>query len=111
MPSCDPLSWQQNNCNNVDGCGFNDNFQAPRVRCSTQLDIVGQDQVCVATWECAEGLYCGEAQGNQWCQGASCCTTYCDLFGPNTCGQGLSCQALWISEVPFGLDDVGVCLD
>lgn len=110
VPSCDPLSHQQT-CNNVDGCEFNDDLQGPRVSCSAQLEFVGLDQVCVDTRECEEGLICAAAQGQQWCQGPSCCTTYCDLLGQNNCGQGTSCQPLWGADVPFGLDDVGICVD
>lgn len=60
---------------------------------------------------CNEGLTCIGATNVPDCMGTNCCSPFCDLDMPDACDvlPGTSCAALFASNPPPGLEDVGVC--
>ncbi len=73
----------------------------------------GYGSACGFLNACDPGLACIQASEVPDCPGASCCSEFCELDGPNMCSgsaSGMECVA-WFADgdAPAGLDHVGAC--
>ncbi|PRP93061.1 hypothetical protein ENSA5_45530 [Enhygromyxa salina] len=72
---------------------------------------VGEE--CTSFDSCAAGSSCVASEAAPGCEGASCCTEYCDLSDPlYLCTiPGTDCTSVYEEgEAPEGLENVGLCL-
>lgn len=101
---CDPLDT--GSCKSGEVCVPNGGgMPVCAVDASGRAGDVGD--ACQFANGCAPGLLCGANNGQ--CDGAGCCTPYCDLDAP-TCPDGLDCLPFFErSETPKCFEDLGVC--
>jgi hypothetical protein len=88
----------------------NDNFH-----CAFTNQDLPAGQPCRALNDCAVGLNCVAAEQLPTCDGASCCSEFCDLdLGDEPCGAllpGTACVPMFdFGAAPPGYDDVGLCM-
>lgn len=78
----------------------------------TTLDIPAGEP-CSFLYDCAPGLLCATADALPTCNGAACCTPFCDVnVGDLQCDvlPGTNCQLFYEEGMaPPGYEDVGVC--
>jgi len=78
--------------------------------CGPQAPMpAGQGETCGSFNSCLDGYACAAGTVVQGCEGASCCTAYCDLANPQ-CPEGHSCQPVLPPPLPPALVDLGVCV-
>jgi hypothetical protein len=107
ITSCDPLLQD---CEPGLGCFWvNDEFS-----CVPTTEDIPTGQPCGFANDCAAGSQCAEAGSLPECNGASCCTAYCDLaVGDAGCvaQPGTVCAAFYpVDMAPAGYENVGVCV-
>lgn len=106
LPTCDPLLQD---CPDGDLCAHSGDFF------SCQLDYSGDEgqygDPCESANACDPGLYCISAEYVPDCQGAGCCTPWCDTSKPLTCPGATQECIPWYEEgmEPPGYEDVGIC--
>lgn len=104
IATCDPLSQD---CNAGLGCFWGgDEFQC----IFTAGEILGGEP-CGFINDCAPGHMCAVADVLPGCNGAACCTPFCDLADP-TCGDPETECVAFFEEgtTPPGYESVGVCV-
>ena len=104
---CDPLLQD---CNEGLGCYFNGND----FECAPETQDIEPGQPCGFLNDCATPQMCVDQSYIPGCEGASCCTPYCDLGGgPDQCDAvpGTSCTPFWEpgQELP-GYEELGICI-
>jgi hypothetical protein len=69
-----------------------------------------EGEVCGYNNDCNPGLFCASAEALPSCDGASCCTNYCDLDEADICTDGKECIAFFAEgEAPPEFTHVGLC--
>ena len=103
LPGCDPLD--ANACAGGDVCISSGGlFQCVL---DASGDAGGLGDACQFANACDPGFLCGANNGT--CDGAGCCTPFCDLTAP-VCPEGLECLAFFEEgQAPQCFEDVGVC--
>lgn len=73
-------------------------------------DVGGQGAACEIAEDvgCTAGLACLAGALVQGCMDGNCCTTLCDLSGPDPCSGATTCNALLPNPAP-GYEDIGAC--
>ena len=114
FPGCDPLAQD---CSPVETCVPNiAALGAEFFVCMPRVfeELPGQyGDACYALSGCDPSYLCIFAENVPGCGGTYCCSTYCDLSMPDSCGsfdETLSCIP-WFNpgEATPGYEDVGVC--
>ena len=111
LPQCDPLLG----CPDGEGC-YPADLGFVCVPDASGPDLGGYGDACAYTNACDPGLFCASAAAVPDCDGASCCSNFCDLSDPQpsaNCGGvggGQECvSAFEEGQALPGLEDVGVC--
>ena len=104
LASCRPL---QNDCAQGQGCypSFN------AFTCVPDSSGAGGNagDVCEFVNACSSGLACVLSDVVPGCEGAGCCTPYCDTAAPS-CPEGLTCQPWPGDPTPLpGGENLGIC--
>ena len=97
LPTCDPL---------LQSCGA-DRVCVPAdgqfVCMTAYVDPAAAGEPCDGVNACEAGLLCVDALSLEpGCDGASCCTQYCDHTEADTCGGDLACMPLFDASSPVG---------
>ncbi len=106
LPRCDPLLQD---CAPLDKCVIADD--GPICVLKTQFEY-GLGEPCEFPLDCAPGLYCVDSADFPGCEGAGCCSPYCDHTQPNDCpgAPEQSCVPWYTPEqAPEGYDHLGIC--
>lgn len=105
LPVCDPLLQD---CDDGEGCySVNDAFFCfPDGSGDAGLALDSCDYVAT----CDPGLACIEGDLVGGCDSVGCCTPYCDLTVPASCGGDSTCMPFFPEgQAPAGLENVGYC--
>lgn len=105
LPVCDPLLQD---CDDGEGCySANDEFFCfPDGSGEAGLALDSCDFVAT----CDPGLACIDGDLVDGCDSAGCCTPYCDLTVPASCGGDSTCMPFFPDgQAPTGLEDIGYC--
>jgi hypothetical protein len=106
IPQCDPI---MQNCEAGLGCYWT----GGAFNCVTAIEDIPAGQPCGFINDCAIGLMCIATEFLPDCEGASCCTPYCDATlgdGPCEVVPGTTCTEFFESRPPPGYETVGVCV-
>ena len=111
LPQCDPLLG----CPDGEGC-YPADAGFVCVPDASGPDLGAYGDACEYTNACDPGLFCATAASVPGCDGANCCTNYCDLSDAEPSadcggvGGGQECvSAFEEGQALPGLEDVGVC--
>jgi len=108
MPDCDPLLQD---CEDAEICVWNTSDAFVCMAPLVEPQAVGEP--CGIFNDCTAGSGCVDAELVVDCEGAACCTSYCDLAVVDICGPGLECVAFLDPDDPEPqppFDSLGVCL-
>ena len=107
IPNCNPLLQD---CGEGQACYWtNGDFN-----CIFTTQDIPPGQPCGFVNDCEEGNFCAAAEVFPACDGAACCSPFCDLeLGDEQCAAvpGTMCLAFFEQgAAPPGLENVGVCI-